>query len=323
MSVFGNSEYLDEAVTSILRQSFHEFEFLIINDGADKAVREVLKSHNDQRLIVIDQEWLGLTKSLNHAIQLSRGEYLARMDADDVSMSSRLQKQVEILTRDARLGLVGTSYVDIAENGKKLSETLLPVDSYVLKDELLYQNQFCHGSVMFRRECLNKAGAYRDEFLRAQDYDLWLRIAEHFEVTNLPEILYKRRVAPGSISIAKKREQALFAKYARKCAQARRNGKTEPLGQLRRLRKTSARRSCVSRFDDRFSRFHYQFHHGRSFFVRRELAQARPLFLSAMMQLPYRLDAFLFFCATYLPFCLINKLSPVWKMIHKRMTTNF
>lgn len=318
MSVFGRDKYLEEAVASILNQFCQDFEFLIVNDGSNELVRELLESFSDPRLIVIDQEWLGLTKSLNHAISLSQGEYIARMDADDISLSGRFQGQVEVLNENPNVGLVGTSYMDISENGERISETRLPENSQELKQNLIFQNQFCHGSVMFRRECLWRVGAYREGFRKAQDYDLWLRMAEHYDITNLPEIFYKRRVSLDSISIATKQEQNFFAKCARECAKARREGRIEPLDKLRKADEPTRRSKWLYSNDEKLSLFHYKLYYGRSFFTQRELKQARQFFLAALRQLPYRLDLLGFLFATYLPVRFINRLAWSWERLHKK-----
>ncbi|MGH7496858.1 MAG: glycosyltransferase [bacterium] len=318
MSVFGHEKYLKEAVLSILQQTYQDFEFLIVNDGNDAANRELLKSFADPRLIIIDQEWRGLTRSLNHAIGRSRGEYIARMDADDVSLPERFQKQVEVLYENPTVGLVGTSYMDISENGERIIETLFSQSSQELKQDLIFQNQFCHGSVMFRRKCCQKVGAYREEFRKAQDYDLWLRVAEHYDLSNLREVFYKRRVNVDSISIASKDEQNFFARCARECAKARRAGRVEPLAKLHGPYKPARGFKRLCRNDKKLSLFHYKLYYGRSLFTRRDLKHARQFFIAALRQLPYRLDLVGFLLATYLPVHFVNKIATTWSKLRRK-----
>jgi len=119
MSVYNGEKYLREAIDSILNQTFTDFEFLIVNDGSTDRTAEILRSYDDPRIIIINNEKnIGLTKSLNIGLRMAKGEYIARMDADDVSMPERLQKQIELLNQKKNTGLVGTYYTIINEKGK-------------------------------------------------------------------------------------------------------------------------------------------------------------------------------------------------------------
>ncbi|MBL7086009.1 MAG: radical SAM protein, partial [Candidatus Cloacimonetes bacterium] len=264
MSVHASAQYLKESIDSILNQTYKDFEFLVVNDGSSKSIQDVINTYSDSRLVTLDQPWIGLTKSLNNAIEYSRGKYIARMDAGDISLPNRIQKQVTILKNNLKIGLVGTSYKEISETGKKISETILSADNLKLKEGLLFQNKFCHGAVMFRCKCLEKVGLYREDFKRAQDYDLWLRIAEHFDITNIPEILYIRRVEKDSISFALKHEQNFYATLARECTEARRKGEKEPLHKLQRLKRLKSHNKWVPDLDEKRKQFYYNFHRGRS-----------------------------------------------------------
>jgi glycosyltransferase involved in cell wall biosynthesis len=228
MSVYNSEKYLRESVNSVLNQSFTDFEFVIINDGSTDGTREILESYNDPRIILIHQENMGLTKSLNKGITLARGEYIARQDADDISMLERLEKQLEFLEKNKNVALLGTAAQIIYNRGILLKTTINPCDYASIKNLLKNTNCFIHGSVMFKREVFFELGGYREFFLTSQDYDLWLRFAEKFEVANLLIPLYKFRFNQQSISFKKaivsQRKMALFAK---KLAKAREKGYSE------------------------------------------------------------------------------------------------
>ncbi|MCK4688982.1 MAG: hypothetical protein KAT41_01670, partial [Candidatus Marinimicrobia bacterium] len=241
----------------------------------------------------------------------------ARIDVDDISLPERIQKQVQVLTGNPKIGLVGTSYIEILETGKKISETILSADNLKLKEGLLLQNKFCHGAVMFRCKCLEKVGLYREEFERAQDYDLWLRIAEHFDITNIPEILYIRRVEKDSISFALKHEQNFYATLARRCAIARMKGKEEPLYELRRLKKFDSDSKWISNFGKRRIQFYYDFHRGRSLFGQRKLIEARYFFYGSLKSLPFRFVSWVFLLFTFLPISIVDRIEPFWKKIQR------
>ena len=222
MSVYNGEKYLQEAIDSILVQTFKDFEFLIINDGSADKTGEILKSYNDPRIKIIDNKKnIGLTKSLNIGLRIAKGEYIARQDADDISMPERLEKEIVFLDNNKNVGLVGTYYFEINEKGKVLYITRPLDDNDALKEKLLKVNQFGHGSVIFRKECIETVGPYRKEFKSAQDYDLWLRISEKYNIANIPEPLYKRRLNINSISVNNKSQQEKYSKIAIEFAKER------------------------------------------------------------------------------------------------------
>jgi len=222
MSVYNGEKYLREAIESILNQSFREFEFIIVNDGSTDKTTEIIGSYNDSRIAIINNEKnIGLTKSLNKGLKIVKGEYVARMDADDISLPERLEKQVKFLDSHKNVGLVGAPPILIDERGNGLRLIKMKTKSEEIKKGLWKGNQFCHGSVMFRKECLEKAGFYREEFKTAQDYDLWLRISEFWNIANLKEPLYNLRIGHHSISIEKKFDQSRYALLAGMLAEER------------------------------------------------------------------------------------------------------
>ncbi|MHA1713815.1 MAG: glycosyltransferase, partial [Candidatus Ranarchaeia archaeon] len=125
MSVYNAEKHVKKAIDSILSQTFRDFEFIIINDGSTDRTSEILKSYADPRLIVVNQANRGVTQSLNKAIGMARGQYIARMDADDISLPQRLEMQVEFLEEHPEVGLVGTSVITIDEEGKTIKESRL------------------------------------------------------------------------------------------------------------------------------------------------------------------------------------------------------
>jgi len=207
MSVYNGEKYLREAIDSILNQTFTDFEFIIINDGSTDKTKEILESYSDVRIRLFHQENMGLTKSLNRGLKDAIGEYIARQDADDTSYPERLEKQVKYLDENHETGLVGTQVVIIDDRGREIVTYNNLVENDKIQKELIRNNTFCHGSVIFRKECLNKVGYYREKFKYTQDYDFWLRIAEIFKVANIDNILYKLRKPLDSITRRKTSQQ--------------------------------------------------------------------------------------------------------------------
>jgi glycosyltransferase involved in cell wall biosynthesis len=222
MSVYNGERHVREAIESILNQTFRDFEFIIVNDGSADRTRKILESCKDGRVVLIHQENQGLTKALNKGISLARGKYIARQDADDVSKPERLAKQAAFMEENQAAGLVSSWFEFIDERGNKTRIGQTPTDNAVIKERLIKINQFCHGAAMIRKEAVDTVGAYREFFKYAQDHDLWLRIAEKYEVWNLPEPLYSYRVLDKAISSEKLLPQSRYAGAAIKQALLRR-----------------------------------------------------------------------------------------------------
>ncbi|MBN2289261.1 MAG: glycosyltransferase [Candidatus Glassbacteria bacterium] len=211
MSVYNGGKYLDEALQSTLGQSFRDFEFIAIDDGSGDDTWAVLSRYaaRDPRLVLRRNERnIGLTRSLNLGLELARGGYLARMDADDVCLPGRFAAQVEYLDRNPRVGVVGTSVQVIDEHGNLLYERLSAADDESLKAELLLKNNaFAHGSVMARTELLRQAGGYDEKIPFAQDYDLWCRLKPLTKFAGLQQSLIQWRNRQTGISNLDRRAQ--------------------------------------------------------------------------------------------------------------------
>ena len=211
MSVYNGEKYLSEAVESILAQTFRDFEFLIIDDGSTDSSPEMLSGYasRDSRVrIVRNDENVGLTRSLNKGLGLSRGEYIARMDADDVACPDRLACQVEYLDKKPDIAAVGAGIEIIDEDSQVIGRRLPKDNSVFLKRNLILKNSvFAHSSVMFRREVVVQAGGYDDNYRYAQDYDLWSRLGKKYEFGALERVLLKWRSVSSNISTSKRTEQ--------------------------------------------------------------------------------------------------------------------
>jgi cellulose synthase/poly-beta-1,6-N-acetylglucosamine synthase-like glycosyltransferase len=206
MSVYNGARDMPAAVRSILDQSFSDFELIAIDNGSFKDdTRAVLNdlATADQRLRVVALDTnIGLAGALNHGIGLARGRYIARQDHDDISRPTRLAQQVAFLDANSRVGLLGTR----AEiwMGDEPTERVHdhPTDNATLQFDLLANNPFVHSSVMLRRAALEKVGLYTTDAARQppEDFELWSRIARHYDIANLPERLLVYREMPASMS---------------------------------------------------------------------------------------------------------------------------
>lgn len=217
MSVYNGEKYLRKAIESILTQTFEDFEFIAINDGSADSTPKMLAGYEekDPRIKVIHQCNLGLTRSLNKGIQMAQGEYVARLDADDVALPERLEKQLQFMEDNPHVGVLGTAYYEIDAHGQIVGKKVFPLRDGELRKALIRYNPLFHGSAMIRRTVFERVGLYNESFLRSQDYELWFRVAKHFKLANLAEPLMMRRYEAANISVASERQQIAFALRAR------------------------------------------------------------------------------------------------------------
>ena len=229
MAVYNGAHKVARSVQSILDQHFDDLELIVVNDGSTDATAETLAGFDDPRLRVVNQTHRGLTASLNVAYALARGALLARQDAGDVSAPDRLARQVALLDAQPRVGLVSTWAVMCLPDGRPFQTERRPVGNAAIQARLTVENCVFGAAAVFRRAAVEAVGPYRESFRYAQDYDLHLRIAEAFELANIPEVLYKCE-APldAGISLANVAEQEVYARVARELATRRRAGGAVP-----------------------------------------------------------------------------------------------
>lgn len=211
MSVYNGEDHLAESIESILNQTFRNFEFIIVNDGSNDSTMDILNAYakKDPRIRLITQKNSGLAKALNRGIRLSRADLIARQDADDVSLPERLEKQLQLFDSVRNLVLCGTWFEEVDEGGGKKLRAY-PCDNTTLKDNVLYANNFCHPSVMFKKGVFMACNGYDESFLTAQDFDLWIRLSCFGSLANVSEKLVIKRIGFGSTVSWKKRRDKLL-----------------------------------------------------------------------------------------------------------------
>lgn len=211
MPVYNAGPYLAEATQSILNQTFQNFEFIIVNDGSTDDSLDILRlfTGRDGRIILVDRPNGGYSSALNQALELARGEFVARMDADDFSFPTRFARQIEYLKQHLNCVAVGAKALMVDQEGDSLSVIDSPSDHETIDREHLKAigGQILHPSVMIRREALKEIGGYRTNFEPAEDLDLFLRLAEMGVLANLTEILIKYRVHPTCVSVTRRKLQ--------------------------------------------------------------------------------------------------------------------
>ncbi|MEN6351585.1 MAG: glycosyltransferase family A protein [Syntrophomonas sp.] len=188
MAVYNGESHLGAAIQSILDQTYTNFEFIIIDDASTDNSRILAESYNDPRILILSNSHnMRLAGSLNRGIIDARGKYIARMDADDISLPHRLEKQVAFMEGNPHIGVSG-SWLECFGDKNQIWE--YPSDPQILQCSMLFQNQMGHPSIIMRRDLMIAKSLFYDaDFLEAEDYDLWIRCSRHFSLANLAEVL--------------------------------------------------------------------------------------------------------------------------------------
>jgi len=194
MPVYNGESYLADAIDSILNQTYTNFEFLIIDDGSSDGSAELIKSYDDHRIQLISLPCnKGLVNALNMGLDLARGEYVARMDADDISMPERLERQILFLDANSDIDVCG-SWLE-AFDGVETTIWNPPLTDEEIKCSLLFESVIYHPTVMMRKSIfLDGSVRYSRDYPHAEDYELWVRLSRSCRFANIGEVLLKYRL---------------------------------------------------------------------------------------------------------------------------------
>lgn len=196
MSVYNGGRYLGDSVASILKQTYKNFEVIIINDGSTDESLDILTEYlrKDNRIAIINQQNSGLSNSLNRGIELSRSNLIARMDADDIAEPTRLEEQVNFIDQNPQVVVLGTAFLLFGGNIKSKIVTM-PATNKTIRKNLPFRFCLCHPTVMFRRKTIVDAGGYQGTG-PCQDLELWLRLSRNktLQFANLEKPLLKYRI---------------------------------------------------------------------------------------------------------------------------------
>ncbi|MGC2332011.1 MAG: glycosyltransferase [Candidatus Acidiferrales bacterium] len=231
MVVCNVDRFLGEAIESILGQTFKQFEFIIVDFGSTDDSKAIVSNYaaRDGRIKLHEIPHCGLAEARNVAGFLARGRYIALMDADDVSLPARLMQEVEFMDRHPEVGVLGGAKEWIDATGRRLFVNGDPTDDREIRSALCTRCAFCQPTVLVRREAFVGVGGYRPPFAPAEDYDLWLRLAEHFQLANLKQVVLRYRIHPHQVSFRKRRQQTLSVLAAQVSATSRKSGNLDPL----------------------------------------------------------------------------------------------
>lgn len=215
MAAYNAAEHLSAAIDSILGQTFEDFELIVIDDGSTDETSAIIQGYQDPRLRPVrNPRNLGLIASLNRGLDLARGEFVARMDADDESLPRRFEEQVRFLDAHPEIGLCGTA---IETFGARSERWALECEPARVRCQMLFDPGLSHPTVMFRRSIQARHNLrYDPAYLHAEDYALWVRFAAVTQVANLPSVLLGYRLHPHSISHSNRDTQRQTADRVRR-----------------------------------------------------------------------------------------------------------
>jgi glycosyltransferase involved in cell wall biosynthesis len=199
LPVYNAEKYIEEAINSILEQTYQNFELIIINDGSNDASLNVINRYkNNNKVKIVTQENMGLIFTLNKGIDLAKGQYIARMDADDIAHPERFEKQLSLFGSNPNLGVCSAS----TENfGAETDITIRSADNDTLKATLLFWPPFAHPAAMIKRSVLIDNNIYyREEFKHCEDFDLWSQLALYCQFSNVTDVMLKYRVHPDQVT---------------------------------------------------------------------------------------------------------------------------
>ncbi|WP_318484294.1 glycosyltransferase family 2 protein [Photobacterium leiognathi] len=200
LPVYNCGDFLHESVSSILEQSYSNLQIIIVNDGSTDNSKDILEGFDDSRINLISRENKGLIYTLNEALSLCDGKYIARMDGDDISHKERIFEQVKYLEKNKDIAVLGCSANVIDMDSIIIGNRFPPRNPKVNKSLLLFGPTLIHPSVMFNKELIGDDLYYDINAYLAEDYELWLRLSSKYKISNMKDILFDYRYNNKSVS---------------------------------------------------------------------------------------------------------------------------
>jgi glycosyltransferase involved in cell wall biosynthesis len=220
MPVFNGMPYVREAVDSVLQQTFADWQCVIINDGSTDGTRDYLATLEGDRFVILHQENGGISAAVNHGLQHCDGQFIARLDADDIALPTRLAEQVAFLDAYPEVALVGTQVAPMGSLGAGASLNLPTDHDAIMAALMATRHAMAHSSIMMRADVLRAIGGYWS-LSYGEEYDLMLRMGEQHRLANLDRVLLHYRVHQASMNGSAMRRMRLSVAYAVECARRR------------------------------------------------------------------------------------------------------
>ena len=231
MPVFNSGDTLAAAIESIREQTFTDWQLLVLDDGSSDQSLKIAASaaSADDRIRSIPLNHTGLINTLNRGLELAAAELVARMDADDISLPLRLEKQVAFLSDHPHVAVLGGAAETFHSHGEIRQEIRHPTEPSEVAAAMEKNSSLVHPSVVMRRDVVLSLGGYRAPFPAAEDYDLWLRVMEQHQIANLPDVILRYRIGGSQESVLRAEQQIISGLAARLCHRERMAGRPDPL----------------------------------------------------------------------------------------------
>lgn len=213
MPNYNAEKYIWDSIRSILEQTFTDFEFIIIDDCSTDWSWEIIQEYakKDDRIIALKNEKnLKICKTLNKWLEIAKWEYIARMDSDDIAEKDWLEKVFKKISSDEKIWVCWANFEIIDWNSQKIWEKKFPETNEECKKSIWFRNPFAHNTVIFRKKCYEEFGWYDDDFVYAEDLELWIRFWQKYEFYNIQENLVQYRIF-GWNSVLQKQKQMIKA----------------------------------------------------------------------------------------------------------------
>jgi glycosyltransferase involved in cell wall biosynthesis len=215
MPVYNGERYLSEAIQSVLNQTFKDFEFIIIDDGSVDNSVKIIESFDDERIVFLKINHKGIVGALNTGLEIAKGEYIIRTDADDVSVPERFEKLIKYMQENKDISICGSWAISINEKNEILGEMKYPpIKDFEIKKYILFHNPFIHPAVIFKRKEIIDVGGYKN-FKHNEDYELWTRVLIKKTGHNIPEFLIKYRIHSNQLTNKNNFKMRLIGLYVR------------------------------------------------------------------------------------------------------------
>jgi len=304
MPAYNAERYIAEAISSVLQQSFADFELLIINDGSTDGTERIIRSFKDQRIVLVSQHNKGVSAALNLGLKLARAAHIARFDADDVCHSNRLKIQYEFITTFPEYSIIGSTADYIDADGHFMFTHHLAGHLNEEIQQLKYSVcPFIHSSVMYKKDLVVNYGGYNEHAYTYEDHFLWANILAHEKACNLSQPLIKVRLNPESVTIDERWHSRKFLSIKYSTLKNRRITKAEG-EELQLISEKS--------HSPRMKEGAYNATCGKKFLLNNYQPQKARVYVARAISLhPLRFDNYLLYTLSYLPEKLINWLHKI------------
>jgi glycosyltransferase involved in cell wall biosynthesis len=294
MPAYNAGKYIDEAITSVLEQSFADFELLIINDGSTDETEKIIRSFKDPRIVLINQKNKGLAATLNTGLNLAKADYIARFDADDICYPNRLKIQYDFITTYPGYSIIGSAADYIDANGHFIfthhPQGHLNEEIQQLKYSVC---PFIHSGVFYKKNVIVNNGGYNEYAYTYEDHFLWVNILKSEKACNLSQALIKVRLNPESITIDEKWHSRKFRAIKNSTLKNRSISESDGI----ELYQISGKR-----YSPKIKQGAYYALCGKKFLVNNyQPEKARSNVIRAISLQPYRLDNYLLYTISYFP----------------------